>query len=141
MKIEPQRKHFALSVIFSYVLVFFIVTPMYFLLSGKGTLERGLFFGAFSLIFGMPIFVFVVFIGFPVFRFFLLRMCFNYFLNVIFSFAIVTVLTVVLCSVLPALVEGGSILDIYGGISLIGIPTSLVALISAALYWDRTKLL
>lgn len=141
MKVEPQRKHFALSVIFSYVLVFFIVTPMYVLLSGKGELEHGLFFGAFSLIFGIPILVFVVFIGFPLFRFFLLRMCLNYFLNVIFSFAIVTVLTVVSCSALPAFVEDGSIRNIYGGISLIGIPTLLVAVISAALYWDRTKLL
>ena len=141
MKIEPQRRHFALSVIFSYVLVFFIATPMYVLLSGKGELEHGLFFGALSLIFGIPIFIFVVFIGFPIFRFLLLRMRFNYFFNVTFSFTVVAILTVIICSALPVVVEDRSIKNIFGGINLIGIPTLIVALISSALYWRRTKLL
>lgn len=139
MNTEPKRKDFTLSIILGYLLVFVIVIPTSMQVSDSQGIEHGLFFGALSLLFGIPIFVFVILLGFPVFRFVLLRLRLAYFLNVMCSFAVTAIATVVLYPTLLALIERQSIQGIESRISLIGIPTFIVALVSGILYWQRTR--
>jgi hypothetical protein len=139
MKTELKRKDFVLAIIYAYLLVFVVFIPLSVGWADRSGLLAGLFFGAYSLIFGFPVLCITVLIGYPLFRRFVTRLNFGYFLNVLIACTGVAVIITLVAATGFVVVFGGNQQEFGAAVMILGIPTIIVALLTGVLFWLRTK--
>ncbi|MCL6417619.1 hypothetical protein MIB92_18310 [Aestuariirhabdus sp. Z084] len=139
MNIELNRKDFILAMIFAYLLIFAIVIPLSAGWSDQSGMFAGLLFGAYSLIFGLPVMFAAALIGYPIFRCIFGKLHFKYLINVLVSCACVSVIISFVAAVGFIVVFGERHQEFGAALMIMGIPTIVVGLLSGVIFWFRTK--
>ena len=139
MNIELKRKDFILAMIFAYLLVFAVVIPLSAGWSDQSGIFAGLLFGAYSLIFGLPVMFATALIGYPIFKYIFGKLSFKYFINVLISCACVAIIISFVAALGFIVVFGERHQEFGAAFMIMGIPTIVVAILSGVIFWFRTK--
>lgn len=139
MSTELKIGNYATAIIYGYLLVFASLISVLAVLSESMDFKTGVAIGLFSLIYGGPVMIVSIILGYSLFKLAFSKLNFSYFGNVMVSCVAVAFFMAGISAIGLNIIFGDSFRELSPAATVLGLSILMVAPISGVIFWYRTK--